>query len=191
MASDQGNANLSAGRQAVTYVKSKLKLGAANNPFKLQSSVVGQLRAMDAILKVWRAEDDAMESNFVNPADGLRMAQAFADSAERYGAGNCGEHSAVAYMWLRRNGVYPVDWVHFKNKDHAFVPIGRSKRGITPPSRFPSSLGSTTLWCAMHTGAAATSGASRSPITTRRILSRFIIRKHKTNCNSGSTSRIR
>jgi hypothetical protein len=137
MASDQGNANLSAGRQAVTYVKSRLKLGAANNPFKLQSSVVGQLRAMDGILKVWRAEDDAMESNFVNPADGLRMAQAFADSAERYGAGNCGEHSAVAYMWLRRNGVYPVDWVHFKNKDHAFVLIGRSKTGNYTAKQIP------------------------------------------------------
>src|ERR1700690_3147822 len=111
MASEQGNANLSAGRQAVAYVKSKLKLGAANNPLKLQSGPVGQLNAMDAILKVWRPEDDAMESVFVNPADGLRIALSFATSAERYGAGNCGEHSAVAYIYLRRIAVFPLDWV--------------------------------------------------------------------------------
>ena len=137
MVSDQGNANLSAGRQAVAYVKSKLKLGAANNPLKLQSSVAGQLTAMGAILRVWRAEDDTMESGFVNPADGLRMALNFAESAERFGAGNCGEHSAVAYIQLRRMGVYPVDWVHFKNKDHAFVLIGRSTAGKYSAEEIP------------------------------------------------------
>ena len=54
------------------------------------------------------------------------MAQVFAENAERFGAGNCGEHSAVAYLWLRRNGIFPIDWVHFNNKDHAFVLIGRA-----------------------------------------------------------------
>jgi hypothetical protein len=138
MASDQGIIYLNAGRQAVNYVKSKLKLGPANNPFKLQSTIAGQLRAMDAILKVWRKEDDLIDSQFVNPTDTLRMAQVFADSAEGYGAGNCGEHSAVAYLWLRRNSIFPIDWVHFNNKDHAFVLIGRPATTSTyTPKQIP------------------------------------------------------
>ena len=137
MASEQGDAYLSAGREAVAYAKSKLKYGAANNPLKLQSSLWSQLRAMAAILKVWHGEDDEMDLNYVNPVDGLRVAQTYAHNAEKYGAGNCGEHSATAYMWLRRKGVFPIDWVHFRNKDHAFVLIGRSSKGSYNAEQIP------------------------------------------------------
>ena len=129
MPTQQGSANLSAAREAVQYVKGKVKLGAANNPFKLQSGPVGQLKAMDAILKVWKGEDADMEAKFINPADGLRVAQTFAANAELYGAGNCGEQSAMAYIHLRNRGVFPIDWVRFNDKDHGFVIVGRTKHG--------------------------------------------------------------
>ncbi len=138
MPSEQGTKYMSAGREAVAYVKSKVKAGAANNPFKLQKSVAGQLRAMDALLKTRRGEDQTMEAKFVNPADGLRVAQAVAENAERYGGGNCGEQSAVALIFLRRKAVFPVDWVQFKDKDHAFVIIGRSAAGKYAPEDIPS-----------------------------------------------------
>ena len=137
MASQQGLKYLNAGREAVAYVKSKVRAGAANNPFKLQSSIAGQLRAMDALLKTRRGEDQTMDAKFVNPADGLRVAQAVAENAERYGGGNCGEQSAVAYIFLRRRAVFPIDWVQFKDKDHAFVIIGRSSAGAYAPEDIP------------------------------------------------------
>jgi hypothetical protein len=112
MPSDQGIIYLNAGRHAVAYVKTKLKLGVANNPFKLQSSVAGPVKSHGR-----HSEGMARRG---------RRAQVFAENAERYVAGNCGEHSAVAYLWLRRNGIFPIDWVHFNNKDHAFVLIGRA-----------------------------------------------------------------
>jgi hypothetical protein len=137
MASPQGMKYVSAGRDAVTYVKSKVKFGAANNPFKLQSSVEGQLRAMGALLRTRGGEDQTMDAKFVNPADTLRVAQAFAENAERYGGGNCGEQSAVAYVFLRRRAVFPIDWVRFMDKDHAFVIIGRSSDGSSARKNIP------------------------------------------------------
>jgi len=134
MSSPQGTKNLNAGREAVAYVKSKVKAGAANNPFKLQSSVAGQIRAMDALLKTRRGEDQTIDAKFINPADGLRLAQALSENAERYGGGNCGEQSAVAYIFLRRRAVLPVDWAQFTDKDHAFVIIGRSSAGSYAPA---------------------------------------------------------
>lgn len=129
MESQQALNNLAAAREAVQYVKGKVKLGAANNPFKLQTGPVSQLKAMGALLKVRDGEDKDMEAMFVNPADVLRVAQTFATNAEKFGAGNCGEQSAMAYLRLRSRAITPIDWVQFNNKDHAFVLIGRTNRG--------------------------------------------------------------
>jgi hypothetical protein len=129
MASQKGTDYLEAARNAVTYVKSKLRFGPANNPLKLQSDVESQLRAMGALLRTRDGEDRDMDAKFVNPADSLRVAQVWAENAERYGGGNCGEHAATALIFLRRKGIFPLDWVEFSDKDHSFVIIGRSGSG--------------------------------------------------------------
>ena len=137
MASNKGTQYYTQGCNAVAYVKSKLRFGPANNPLKLQPDLVSQLKAMGALLRTRDGEDKSLADGFVNPADSLRVAQAFADNAERYGGGNCGEHAASAYLWLRRNGVFPIDWIKFTNKDHSFVVIGRSDAGKYTPRDIP------------------------------------------------------
>ena len=137
MPSDQANQYLIAGREAVAYVKSKVKFGASNNPLKLQSSVAGQLRAMGALSRTRKDQDRAMAAKFVNPADVLRVIQVMAESAERFGGGNCGEQSAMAYIQLRRRGIMPIDWAQFNHKDHAFVIIGRSSAGKYKAAEVP------------------------------------------------------
>lgn len=44
---------------------------------------------------------------------------------EKAGCGNCMEQSAVAFAYLLRLGVRPLDWMEVTNGDHAFVVIGR------------------------------------------------------------------
>jgi hypothetical protein len=47
--------------------------------------------------------------------------------AKRFGCGNCGEQSAVAFMYLMQYRVSPLDYMAFTNLDHAFVVLGRPK----------------------------------------------------------------
>jgi hypothetical protein len=53
--------------------------------------------------------------------------QVWAEKAKKFGAGNCGEQSALAFYYLRSKGIEPLDWAHFTNRDHAFVLINRPK----------------------------------------------------------------
>ena len=90
MRSQKGANNLYQGRNAVAYVKSKLRFGPANNPLKLQPDLEAQLKAMNAYLKVRKGEDEAMDSQFINPSDTLRVARAFAENAEKFGGATAG-----------------------------------------------------------------------------------------------------
>lgn len=42
-------------------------------------------------------------------------------------SGNCGEQAALAFVYLLKHNVLPLDFCKVKNGDHAFVVIGRSK----------------------------------------------------------------
>jgi hypothetical protein len=53
--------------------------------------------------------------------------EVWAEKAMTYGAGNCGEQSALAFSYLKSRLVQPIDWAHFNNRDHAFVLINRPK----------------------------------------------------------------
>jgi hypothetical protein len=55
--------------------------------------------------------------------------------AKHYGCGNCGPHSALAYVHLRDVlDVLPLDWFMYNNFQHAFVIVGRD--GNTDPLDF-------------------------------------------------------
>jgi len=49
-----------------------------------------------------------------------------ADWAKFYGCGNCGEHSSLAFVYLRDvEKLHPLDWMDYDNMTHAFVIVGR------------------------------------------------------------------
>jgi hypothetical protein len=55
--------------------------------------------------------------------------------ATHFGCGNCGPHSAVAFVHLRdRLKVSPLDWMMYDDFAHAFVIVGR--RSDTDPRHF-------------------------------------------------------
>jgi hypothetical protein len=59
--------------------------------------------------------------------DTNRTMELWAEKAVKYGAGNCGEQSALAFSYLKSRRVQPIDWAQFLNRDHAFVLLNRSK----------------------------------------------------------------
>jgi hypothetical protein len=57
-----------------------------------------------------------------------------AEKAKRTHCGNCGELSALAFIFLYDNGVRPIDVMEIANGDHNFVVVGRQKtRDISDP----------------------------------------------------------
>ena len=104
---------------AVSYVKSKMSLGAGNNGWDLLTSGLDSAGCVTGMRESYKTAF----WHGASPAEQIRVAALW---AEQSGCGNCGEQSAVAYQWLLRQGVAPVEYMNFKPpKDHAFVVLGR------------------------------------------------------------------
>jgi hypothetical protein len=55
----------------------------------------------------------------------IKQLQIIADEVKLNKCGNCGEFAILAFMYLFKKKVVPIDWVSLKGADHAFVIIGR------------------------------------------------------------------
>ena len=140
--------NLRDAQMAVSHVRQKAKLVANwDEPWPGSAESIGDAalnqgldvdqaralseRAFDAADKCvyhdLRKEPDWQRIN--NQAGGvtsLEDIKALAKLTERYGCGNCGELTAVAFMFLYNKGVRPLDYMALSDPaDHAFVVIGR------------------------------------------------------------------
>jgi hypothetical protein len=104
--------------QGVWYVQMKMTVGAANK-------VGDEFRSLGQAFLCVLAERS------VNGEDDAGSTEAWitrtAAIAESTGCGNCGEQSAVAFVYLRDRGVCPLEYMHFTNHDHAFVVLNRPK----------------------------------------------------------------
>ena len=70
--------------------------------------------------------------------------------AKHYGCGNCGEQSALAFVYLRDLGLLPLDWMQVDNFKHAFVVLGRVAN--SDPADY-TTWGSTSFYCDPWLGA--------------------------------------
>jgi hypothetical protein len=129
MPSEKGMRYLAAAREALVYVQGIVPYGAANDVRQFLTFDLGklirQLRAMDRLLATRSAIDRDEEASFVAEDDALRTIQVWADDVKKKHGGNCGEQSALAFQFLQKKGIKPLDWAHFIHHDHAFVLIGR------------------------------------------------------------------
>jgi hypothetical protein len=125
-------------RFAVAYVKSKMSSGADNRPW----DVITSLGESSECVPEMRGKY-ASDFHFSLPmAEQIKVAAIW---AERSGCGNCWEQSAIAYQWLLRNNVLPVEFMQFEHpKDHAFVVLGRDP---TTWIAQPSSWGPSAVVC--------------------------------------------
>jgi hypothetical protein len=117
-----------AAMDACTYVKQHMKTGAANNPFKeLDRGLIGHLEAWLTVKSERSDIDITILRRGIKEWDVNGTMEIWAEAARKYGAGNCGEQSALAFSHLKHRHVEPIDWAHFNNRDHAFVLINRPK----------------------------------------------------------------
>lgn len=114
--------NLAAAKQAIAYVASKMGTGASNQ--------------MDRY-RVWVGDEKSIFTQ-KNQCVGAVRAQVTASSwagiieqaapaAERLGCGNCGEQSSIAFKFLERMGIRPIEFCYRTLDGHQFVMIGRNK----------------------------------------------------------------
>ncbi len=133
--------NLSAAIVANQYVKTKMIIGASN---KLRPDFLPAWQCSGSLVNTgyMREQIDRDVKTAFNTAtyttniDGMYKAQRIilektASAAEAHGCGNCGEQSAIAFVFLRKQKTFPLDWMEVDGYAHAFVIIGR-KRGSAP-----------------------------------------------------------
>lgn len=119
--------NLEYAHEAMNYTQEVLPLGAVNrsqNSDSQSSDAIVQIELMRVELEHKVKEKRHLHHNF----DWFH--ELVAEGAEKYQAGNCGEQSAVAYVYLKNHkNVRKVERLSLVNGDHGFVVIGRSPLG--------------------------------------------------------------
>jgi len=113
---------------AIAHVKACLPKGAANRVGGTRRELKTALHA----LSYQRASDSMREDRTVSLEQRIPgiVAGALAE-----GAGNCGEQSILAFVFLKKKGVYPLELISGRTErtyydgrpsDHGFVVIGRA-----------------------------------------------------------------
>ena len=121
--------NLSLAKMAVDFTKKSLFLGSSNKANEQHVALVTPLCVAGNKIS-FKTGLGLKPQKDIESADGKRYDMwdyqvEVAIHALRKGCGNCGEHAAVAYLWLLKNHARPLDFMSRTNADHAFVVIGR------------------------------------------------------------------
>jgi peptidoglycan hydrolase-like protein with peptidoglycan-binding domain len=117
-------------KKAVEYVLTTVGLKAPNwDKYRGDPSWergTGPKDALDVCLyDKTRPDTEAAYAGLGSAAAPIDWVRLVAEGAKKNKCGNCGENSALAFMWLYDQGVRPIDWMNLAEADHAFVVIGR------------------------------------------------------------------
>jgi hypothetical protein len=147
---------LSAAVIANEYVKKKMTIGASNKlrpdfwrAWQCSGSLIQTGEMREYVDREVRAAFDTDPNPVLSNIDyRLRAHRIYleksAEGAEKFGCGNCGEQSALAFVYLRNQKTFPLDWMEVNNYEHAFVIIGR-KRGSDASN--PATWGNEAVIC--------------------------------------------
>ena len=116
---------------ANTYTRQKMTFGASNDPSKITGpiSFVKNI-GVGVVNQISRNEADVeIDKLKVGDYNVRKRMEIWAAKAEKYGAGNCGEQSAIAFMYLRRHNVEPLTWTRWSVGNHAFILLGKPRNG--------------------------------------------------------------
>lgn len=122
--------NLERARAAVAEARKYMSYGHDNylpRPTYREGCVHQSRDAVQAIVDRRAAEDRSYLSG--DKRQRLRVVES-ARRAKRSGCGNCFEQASLAYLYLKEEGVRPIDLFELARLDHVFVVIGRA--GETP-----------------------------------------------------------
>lgn len=140
--------NLADALEAVRFVKSKMRLGARNQIGDLWRSRGGSIDCISDMRSDIETYAGTLKGHFAESQSAAheRLAEFTAAAAVQYGCGNCDEQAALAFIFLRDKGVFPIDWVDMlglaggKLGGHSFVVIGRVKKAIKPADWGPTAV---------------------------------------------------
>jgi hypothetical protein len=105
---------------AVGYVVSKMTVGSGN---KFEDVIVTLGGSLSCIADEREyAKQQGWDS--LPPEERLRNVAAL---AEEKGCGNCGEQSAMAFVYLLDRHILPLDWMGLESGKHNYVVVGRSR----------------------------------------------------------------
>ena len=110
------------GNGANSYVQSKMKLGAANN-YLNPNMWFNEVETKSCVLQA-RAEISSMYKG--KTVSIIEYTLKKAAILENTGCGNCHEQASLAFAWLIKNRVGPIEIMHFSNADHVFCVLNRS-----------------------------------------------------------------
>lgn len=135
MASSESS-NMQAARQANAEVKDKLTMGPGNRWYShpIAEACVNKTRRASIEELNRSAKDIKRKAAAAGQGEAVEWAKwegaiaIWAKNAAKNHCGNCGEHAAVAFIYLRDRGVRPIEYMGYVSgifEDHAFVVIGR------------------------------------------------------------------
>jgi hypothetical protein len=122
---------MAAANAALSFTKAKMVYGSSNDVRKITGPVsfVKNI-GVGFINQIARNEADVeIDRLRVADYDTRRQMEIWAEKAEKYGAGNCGEQSAIAFVHLRKKSVEPITWTRWSSGNHAFVLLGKPQNG--------------------------------------------------------------
>lgn len=117
---NEAERNLAAAMMANSYTRAVLIHGAGNR-------TIWGLKGVKAC--VWGARtimNVKIHKEAKNKGD---MIEIWASVSKRFGCGNCAEHAAIAFIYLRDAQIRPLDFMAYMKAwtDHAFVVLGREE----------------------------------------------------------------
>lgn len=118
------------GEATLSYVRRYMTIGASNKPVDLLASFGESYFCVDKL-----KSDYASGPSFKNWHDAVAEC---ARLGRARGCGNCGEQSAIAYMFLWNNGMLPVDWIKVNGVDHNFTLLGCRRGAGSDKTRWGS-----------------------------------------------------
>jgi hypothetical protein len=125
---------IAACQRAVQYVQKVMDIGPANRfPQSMYGWAGKTLCVAEVRTKTKKELDDlAVVLAKSGQNEGWKdQMEASASWAKLYGCGNCGEYSALAFVYLRDvEKVRPLDWMEYNNLQHAFVIAGRASGSL-------------------------------------------------------------
>jgi hypothetical protein len=149
---------------AIDHVRTKLPLGAGNIP--------GNPHVNAAAHAVNKARGEAAE---LIRAGASSPVGAIAATAKVEGAGNCGEQAALAFEYLKKIGISPIEvWaIDPTRDDHAFVVIGRP---ATASAGWADNTWGDAVFCDPWYNEAEAVGDNEDKYGTRLVLQRRWVR---------------
>jgi hypothetical protein len=128
--------HLETAKQANAIVKKKLTIGPGNRWFSgMGAALCVKLQRRESTREIERRATDikrkAAAAGKGQAAEWAKWEQVigiWAKNAEAHHCGNCAEHAAIAFTYLKNAGTRPIEYMGYLSgyfEDHAFVVIGR------------------------------------------------------------------